>query len=183
MNYVFAKTFSELNLSLQIKVLKELYQTGSLTHNTLREMGVESGKGLLKELHMDLVKNLLNSVDFEVEKNIMETLKTEDPDFAAETMKAMFTFDDISKLDDETIQKWLVQCTDDQLTISLKDSRKYLKDKIFSNMSTERKQNILRKIESSPAGSLDEVYSAMSDLINILREMEAKGLIVIQRFD
>lgn len=182
MNSLFVKTFSNLDLKLQIRILMELYQTGSLTHDTLKEMGVESGQSLLKELHMSLVKNLLNSVDFEVEKNIMEHLISNDPDFAAETMKAMFTFDDIPKLDDETIRKWLEKCGDDDLTVALKDSSKYLKDKIFNNMDAKRANIIRDKIADSALVSLDEAFSSMSNLISILRKMESEGLIVIHRF-
>lgn len=183
MNPIFANTFNNLELGLQVKIVKELYQTGSLTQDTLKEMGVKSGQILLKELHMSLVKNLLNRVDFEVEKNIMEYLTVNDPDFATETMKAMFTFDDIPKLDDTTLQKWLEKCKDDELVIALKDSRKYLKERIYRNMSLERANRIKDKITSSNPNSLDELFSSRTHLIDVLREMETEGLIVIQRFE
>ncbi len=108
MNNLFVKTFNRLDLELQINVLKEIYHTGSLTPLTLNEIGVESGSQLLRELHLIVVKVLLNKVDRNIERDIILSLEKDDPEFAAEVKKAMFTFEDIIILPDSTIEKWLV---------------------------------------------------------------------------
>jgi DNA-binding transcriptional MerR regulator len=183
MNSRFIKVFNELELRLQIKILKELYRSGSLSPETLREIGAESGQFFLKELHMTLVKTLLNGVDREVEKDIMETLEKVDTEFANEAKKAMFTFDDFAKLPDDVIRKWVPKCDDHELAVALQDSRKYLKNKILLHLPPKRAEAINKEMESSGSISLDRQFAAMTNLIGILRSMEAQGDIVIERFE
>ncbi len=183
MNNVFVKIFNKLDLSLQIKILLELYRTGSLTPETLKEIGTEPGTRLLNELHMTIVKVLLNKVDRNVEKNIIVNLEKIDSEFADELKKAMFTFDDIAMLPDVTIEKWLKKCDDEELRIAFSESGKYVRNRILNNLSCERREKIKRSIKDSNMPSLDEVYVAMTNLVEILREMEVAEEIRIERFD
>lgn len=99
MSTKFTKIFNRLDLRLQIKILKELYKTGTLSPETLREIGSKSGQLLLNELHMIIVETLLNGVEPGIERTIMETLEKEEPEFAEDAKKAMFTFSDIANND------------------------------------------------------------------------------------
>lgn len=182
-NNIFVKNFNTLDLQLQIKILMELYRTGSLTPETLKEIGTGSGTRLLKELHMITIKVLLNKVDQNVEKNIVQTLQKEDPDFAEEVKNAMFTFDDIAMLPDVTIEKWLIKCADEELKIALYDCGKYIRNRVLSNLPSERASQIQKSLTDSKAPSLDEIYVATTHLIDILGKMEVAGEITIERFN
>ena len=183
MNNMFSKTFNKADLELQIKVIKEIYRTGTLTPDTLKEMGIQQGSQLLKELHIIIVKSLLMRTDKSVEKDIIISLEKTDPDFAEELKKAIFTFEDILILPDATIKKWLEKCDDQQLAIALTESGNYLKNRIILLMESDRAERVKRKINELEVPSLDEVYSAMTSLIDILRELEMKGEIKIRRFN
>jgi len=148
MNTKFIRIFNRLDLKIQTRILRELYKTGTLQPETIRAIGEGNGHLFLEELHMVLVKSLLNGVDFNTEKNIMETLKEEDPEFANVAMSAMFTFDDVARLPDDTVKKWLNKCKDDELVIALKDSNNYLINKILANMESERADKIKKEIDN-----------------------------------
>lgn len=183
MSTKFTKIFNRLDLRLQIKIIKELYKTGTLSPETLREIGSESGQILLNELHMIIVKTLLNGVEPSIEKAIIETLEKEDPEFAEDAKKAMFTFSDIAKLPDDTIKKWLGKCKDNELSIALKDSGSFLKNKIFSNLELDRTERLKQNIANDDLAGLDQEYTAMNNLIEVLRQMELNGEIIIERFE
>ncbi|MCK8060625.1 MULTISPECIES: FliG C-terminal domain-containing protein [unclassified Fusibacter] len=183
MNTRFIRIFNRLKVETQIKVLKELYQTGTLLPQTLKEIGEMDGHLFLEELHLILVKSLLNGVDFQTEKNIMETLRESDPEFAKVTMKAMFTFDDFARLPDSVIRTWASKCEDGQLVIALKDSNNYLTNKILMNMHSDRALKLKKELENDELVSLDKSFEAMENLINLLRELEKNGEVVIDRLD
>ncbi|MCH4890595.1 MerR family transcriptional regulator [Acidaminobacter sp. JC074] len=182
-NSKFIRVFNRLSLELQITVLTELYATGTLQANTLKKIGEGNGHLFLEELHMVLVKSLLNGVDFETEKNIMNSLRKNNPDFFKVAVKSMFTFDDFVRLPDKTIERWLLDCSDDLLIVALKDSSQYLVKKILSNMDKERADNIKDQLNSDHVFNLDETFTAMESLIDILRQLEMKGEIKIERFE
>lgn len=183
MNTKFIRIFNRLSLELQIKILKELYSTGSIKPETLKAIGEDNGHLLLEELHMILVKSLLNGVDFETEKRIMHTLKIEEPEFADVAMRSMFTFDDFAKLPDKTINIWLEACDDSQLIIALKDSNNYLINKILSNLNPTRTEFIRSQLELEEFVSLEKSFQTMNNLIDILRRLEREGKIIIERFN
>lgn len=182
MNTKFIRVFNRLELQTQIKILKELYRTGTLQPETLREIGETNGHLFLEELHLVLVKSLLNGVDFHTEKNIMEKLRVEDPEFANVAMGAMFTFDDIGRLPDITIEKWAMQCEDSDMVVALKDCNNYLINKVLSNMPVKRANQLRMEIDNQELVSLDESFQTMTQLIEVLRGMEQRGEIVIERF-
>lgn len=88
-----------------------------------------------------------------------------------------------SKLPDETIGKWLPKCKDEDLNLALKDSGNYLKNKILCNMSDERARLIKVGIANNMESSIDAEFSAMNNLIGILRVMEMNEGIIIERFE
>jgi flagellar motor switch protein FliG len=51
------------------------------------------------------VVDMLNQTDRSVEKSILESISEKDPDLAEEIRKRMFTFEDITKLDDRSCQR------------------------------------------------------------------------------
>ncbi|HEX3022655.1 MAG TPA: FliG C-terminal domain-containing protein [Lachnospiraceae bacterium] len=131
---------------------------------------------------MVMVKTLLNKSSCEVEKNIMMELEKEDIDFGNSIKKALFTFEDISLLPDDTITKWLLMCNDDELCIALADSGNFLKSKILNNMSGERAWRLKKMMDSQDAVSLDQEYLAMNHLLEILQKMEEDNRITLERF-
>jgi DNA-binding transcriptional MerR regulator len=182
MSTKFGNIFSRLEVALQIKILKELYNTGTLLPETVKEIGSDSGQVLLNELHMVMVKALLNKSSYEVEKNIMMELEKQDIDFCNSIKKALFTFEDISLLPDDTISQWLTMCDDDELCLALADSGNYLKSKILNNMSEERALRLKKIMDSQDAVSLDQEYLATNHLLEILQKMEEDNIIALERF-
>lgn len=183
MNNKFNKIFNELDVQLQITILKELYQTGTMQPETIKAIGATSGTLFLDELHLMMVKALLDGVDMKTEINIVETLRKDDPEFAQIAMNAMFTFSDFARLPDEVIKEWAKHCKDDELVIALRDSNKYLQNKVLMNLEESRSKLIKVKIDEGEVISLDQSFQAMSNLIDILRELERSGNIMIERFE
>jgi DNA-binding transcriptional MerR regulator len=175
MNNTFIKTFDKLDVELQIKVLTELYHTGSLSHETIKKIGSEPGSRILNELHMTIIKSILNKVDRNTEKNLMKNLEKIDSKLAEEIKSALFTFEDIVMLSDKTLEKWLVKCDDKDIIIALKESSKYVIARIFSNMPSERISQIKNLISESEEPTLDESYISMKKLIEILKQMDFSG--------
>lgn len=182
MNTRFIKIYSRLELPLKVKVLKELYETGSLSIETLRAIGEENGHLLLEELHLILVKSLMNGIDAETEKEVMTHLNSHDKKFAKTVMKSMFTFDDLGRLPDKTLEVWIESCDDDAIVKALIDGNKYVKSRILFNMDKTRADILNQRILNEQV-TLDESFMAMENLLDVLRQLETKGEIIIDRFE
>lgn len=125
-----------------------------------------------------LVK-MLNQVDRGVQKTIFEALDAADPKLAEEIRANMFTFDDLSKLDDRAIQRVLRDIGKGDLAMALKAAPDRLKEKIFSNLSERARENLKEEIEILGPQLAKNVYAAQRKIVDMVRSLEESGEIVI----
>ncbi len=93
-----------------------------------------------------LVK-MMNQVDRGVQKTIFEALDATNPKLVEEIHANMFTFDDLAKLDEKTMQRVLRDVSKADLALALKASTEKLKDLIFRCLSERARENLQEEIE------------------------------------
>ena len=127
----------------------------------------------------ELMAEIFNNFDRQTEGRFMTALEERNRD-AAEKIKAlMFTFEDLAKLDAGSIQTLLRAVDKDKLGIALKGGSAALRDLFFSNMS-ERAGKILREdMEAMGPVRLKDVDEAQMSMVNVAKDLAAKGEIMI----
>jgi flagellar motor switch protein FliG len=125
-----------------------------------------------------LVK-VLNQVDRDVQKRIFETLEPTDPKLVEEIRENLFTFDDLQKLDDRTMQRVLREVSKQDLTLSMKAAPESLKDQIFKNMSERARESLREELEILGPQLAKDVYGAQRRIVETVRALEDAGEIVI----
>ncbi len=127
----------------------------------------------------EMMAEIFNNLDRSNEVRFLSALEDLNRD-AAERIKAlMFTFEDLSKLVPTGIQTLLRGCNKDKLGIALKGASEDLRDLFFSNMS-ERAGKILREdMESMGPVRLKDVDEAQTYIVQLAKDLSARGEIVI----
>lgn len=125
-----------------------------------------------------LVK-MLNQVDRGVQKTIFEALETTNPKLVEEIRANMFTFDDLTKLDDRTMQRVLRDVSKGDLALALKAAPDRLKETVFRNLSERARENLKEEIEILGPQLAKNVYAAQRRLVDAVRALEEAGEIVI----
>jgi flagellar motor switch protein FliG len=125
-----------------------------------------------------LVK-MLNQVDRGVQKTIFEALDNTNPKLVEEIRASMFTFDDLTKLDDRTMQRVLRDVGKSDLALALKSAPEKLRDTVFRNLSERARENLKEEIEILGPQLAKNVYSAQRKLVDTVRSLEEAGEIVI----
>ncbi|HEY3189739.1 MAG TPA: flagellar motor switch protein FliG [Solirubrobacteraceae bacterium] len=125
------------------------------------------------------VAEILNRVDRTAEKQIFEGLEPANPQLAEEIRRLMFTFDDIARLDDRSMQRLLKEVDQKDLARALKAAAENVAQKIFANLS-ERAQTMLRQeIEYLGPVRLRDVEDAQGKIVRIVRGLEEAGEIIV----
>ncbi|MDK2917384.1 MAG: flagellar motor switch protein FliG [Candidatus Petromonas sp.] len=127
------------------------------------------------------IVDILNSVDRGTEKFIMETLEIQDAELAEEIKKRMFVFEDIITLDSVSIQRFIREVDNNELSIALKGATQEVKDIIFANMSKRMSEMIKEDMEFMGPVRLRDVEEAQQKIVNIIRKLEEAGEIIISR--
>jgi flagellar motor switch protein FliG len=125
-----------------------------------------------------LVK-MLSQVDRGVQKTIFEALETTNPKLVEEIRASMFTFDDLAKLDDKTMQRVLRDVSKGDLALALKAAPERLRDVIYRNLSERARDNLKEEIDILGPQLAKNVYGAQRRIVDAVRALEESGEIVI----
>ncbi|MBN2897916.1 MAG: flagellar motor switch protein FliG [Clostridia bacterium] len=127
------------------------------------------------------IVDILNAVDRGTEKFIMETLEIQEADLAEEIRKRMFVFEDIINLDSVSIQRFIREIDNSELSVALKGSTEEVKEIIFSNMSKRMAEMLREDMEFMGPVRLRDVEEAQQKIVNVIRKLEEAGEIIIAR--
>jgi flagellar motor switch protein FliG len=127
--------------------------------------------------------DIINHSDRATERLILEGLERRDPALAEEVRSQMFMFEDITTLDDRSVQLVLRQVDSKELATALKGVAGNVRDKIMANVSERAAQNLADEIDMLGAVRLSAVEEAQAKVIATIRSLEESGQIVITRGD
>ncbi|MBM3598570.1 MAG: flagellar motor switch protein FliG [Alphaproteobacteria bacterium] len=127
----------------------------------------------------EMMSEIFNHLDRATESRFLTALEERNKD-AAEKIKAlMFTFEDLSRLDPSGVQTLLRTAEKEKLAVALKGASEQLRDLFFSNMS-ERAAKLLREdMAAMGPVRLRDVDEAQQHLIQVTKDLAARGEIVI----
>lgn len=124
---------------------------------------------------------VLNRADRSTEKAIMEKLEESNPELAEEVKRLMFVFDDLVALDNRTIQQILREIDAKDLALALKGAKEEVKEHLLKNMSSRAKAMIQEDMEVMGPVRLKHAEEAQQKIINVVRQLEEMGEIVVAR--
>jgi len=130
---------------------------------------------------IDSLVELLTLADKAVEDVIMKGLAEVDADLAAEVRAKMFVFADLQLLDDRQMQVLLRNVDASKLPLALKGVGDVVRDKIFNNLSSRARDNLLDEIELLGSVRMTDVEEAQAEILESVRTLEEAGEIIINR--
>lgn len=173
---------------LQVEVTLRLAQMDRISPQVVRQVEVGLRRklsGMLNEADFQatggvsfLVK-VLNQVDRSVQKSIFEAIEASSPKLAEEVKANMFTFDDLVKLDDRSMQRVLRDVNKQDLALALKGAPDAIKDLVFRNMSQRARESLQEELEIMGPQLAKNVYGAQRRIVDIVRALEASEEIMI----
>jgi flagellar motor switch protein FliG len=131
----------------------------------------------------ELIADIFNSLERSTESRFMEELEKSSPESAEKIRSLMFTFEDLGKLDPTAVQTVIRAVDKDKLTVALKGATESLRDLFFSNMS-ERAAKIMKEdMTAMGPVRLRDVEDAQQYVVNITKDLESRGEIIIVSSD
>ena len=125
--------------------------------------------------------DILNRSDRGTERLILESLERGDPELADEIRQRMFVFEDITQLDDRSVQLVLRQVDTKDLAVALKGVRPDVRELILRNMSERAAQNLVEEIDLLGPVRLKSVEEAQGGIVRVIRALEESGQLVLNR--
>src|ERR1700750_2254842 len=149
--------------------------------NTLRTEFMSNLSQTRRRDAHEVMAEIFNNFDRQTETRFLTALEEENRD-AAERIKAlMFTFDDLTKLDAGSAQTLMRNIDKDKLAIALKGANETVRQFFFSNMSSRAAKMLVEDMQALGPVRLRDVDEAQGLLVNIAKDLAAKGEILISK--
>ena len=127
----------------------------------------------------ETMAEIFNSLDRASETKLMSALEERNRDAAEKIRALMFTFEDLGKLDAGSIQTLLRTVEKDRLALALKGASETLRNLIFTNMAERAAKLLKEDMEALGPVRLRDVDEAQVYVVNLAKEMAARGELVI----
>lgn len=125
--------------------------------------------------------DILNHSDRTTERNVLDELAKTESELAEEVRLLLFTFEDIVKLDDRSIQMVLKEVDQKDLAIALRGVNEDVRARIFSNMSERGAELLKEEIDFQPPQRKRVIEEAQGRIVGVVRRLEEAGAVVISR--
>ena len=125
--------------------------------------------------------DILNHSDRTTERNVLDELAKSESELADEVRLLLFTFEDVVKLDDRSIQMVLKEVDQKDLAIALRGVSEDVRARIFSNMSERGAELLKEEIDFQPPQRKRVIEEAQGRIVGVVRRLEEAGAVVISR--
>src|SRR5215218_9621045 len=125
--------------------------------------------------------DILNQADRSTERNVLDQLAQTNGELAEEIRLLLFTFEDVVKLDDRSIQMVLKEVDQKDLAIALRGVSDDVKHRIFSNMSERGAELLKEEIDFQPPQRRRVIEESQGRIVGVVRRLEEAGAVVISR--
>ena len=129
----------------------------------------------------EVMAEIFNNFDRQTETRFITALEEENRESAERIKTLMFTFDDLTKLDTASAQTLMRHVEKDKLGVALKGATEPVRQFFLSNMSTRAAKMLMDDMQAMGPVRLREVDEAQALLVNLAKDLAAKGEIIISK--
>ena len=107
--------------------------------------------------------------------------RSENPELADEIKKRMFVFENLVTLDDRSLQRVLREVDMKDLALALRTASEDVSNRLFKNLSKRAVDMLKEDISLMGPVRLRDVEEAQQKIVNVIRQLDESGEIVIAR--
>lgn len=126
------------------------------------------------------VADVLNRLDSASSREIIDHIEQQDTNLAQTIRHLMFVFEDLLLIDPMGLKEVLAKIDRKVLTVALKGTSEQLRNQILSSMSQRGAEMLREDMEALGPVKIKEVEGAQQQIIGIVRQLEAEGVVSLK---
>ncbi len=124
---------------------------------------------------------ILNACGREASSTVLRELEASEPDLAKQVQLAMFTFEELVRLDAKSMRTLLREIATERLTLSLKNAPDNVREAIFAGLSSRQSELIRDDLELLGNIRRSEVEKARIEVVELALRLESEGSLDLGR--
>src|SRR5215216_116744 len=129
----------------------------------------------------EVMAEIFNNFDRQTETRFLTALEEQNRESAERIKTLMFTFDDLIKLDAGSAQTLMRHVDKDKLAVALKGANDSVRQFFLGNMSTRAAKMLVDDMQAMGPVRLRDVDESQVLLVNLAKDLAAKGEIMITK--
>jgi flagellar motor switch protein FliG len=129
----------------------------------------------------EVMAEIFNNFDRQTETRFITSLEEENRESAERIKALMFTFDDLIKLDSASAQTLMRHVDKEKLGVALKSANEEVKAFFLGNMSSRAGKMLMDDMQAMGPVRLRDVDEAQALLVNLAKDLAAKGEITLTK--
>lgn len=126
------------------------------------------------------VSEMFNRLDSATSKEVLETMEQTHPTLVETIRHLMFVFEDLLLLGPEAVKEVLAKVDRKILTVALKGTSDQLKNHFLQQMSARGSEMLREDMDALGPIKIKEVEAAQQQIIAVVRQLEAEGVISLK---
>ena len=179
-----SETISELPEGNRMEIVHRLATLDTVSPSVIRDLDQALQEELEKSIAnsgkklggVEVVAAVLSSLDRNTEKEILTSMDAIDADLANKIRRMRFSFEDLIKVDDASIQLLIKEINQEELLIALKTASDELKEKLCTNIGLLMLKDHLKGL--GPA-KISDIKKAQQNIIKVCKQLEKDGKILL----
>lgn len=189
-----ANLLGVLDPAFRVKVAKRIAQLTRVDPVAIRQAtslfaerlrGAQAGSLTTVAGGTTTMAEILNHSDRSIEQQVLADLEADDSALAEQIRAKLFTFDDVLKLDDKSLQQIFRKLDVPTLALAMKEPRLSAEAlaRIRDNLSERMTAMVDEELEVMGVVRGSQINAAQAAVVRLARQLDAEGLIVIARED
>ena len=173
-----AETLGYFSDELRAEVAIRMANLGDISPSVVKRVGAVLEVGGTRS-----VAEIFNRLGQKAAKATIAQIEQVDAQLAIEIKEMMFTFEDISKLDNNAIREILKIADKKDLTLALKSAPDDLKQKFMGNMSQRASEQFMEEMQFLGAVKVRDVENAQRKIVEVVQTLAEQGLVQLGEQD
>lgn len=181
-----AETLGFFSDDLRAEIAMRMAKLGDISPSVIKRVSavLESKLESLASYKVEVggpraVADIFNRLGAKASKGTLSHIEQIDELLAASIKEMMFTFEDITSLDNNAIREILKTADKKELMMALKSSPEELKEKFFSNMSQRARDAFAEEMQFIGAVKVKDVESAQRKIVEAVQQLAEQGILQV----
>ena len=123
------------------------------------------------------VSEMFNRLDVKISKEILSSIEDQDAGLVETIRHLMFIFEDLLSIDENGMKQLVAKVDRKNLTVALKGTSDQLRNHFLSGMSQRGAEMLKEDMEAMGPVKIRDVETAQQQIIGLVRQLEADGVI------
>jgi flagellar motor switch protein FliG len=125
--------------------------------------------------------DMFNRMDGDIFEKLSVDLEARSPQALASIKEKMFTFDNLVKLDTQSLQRLMRNCDNAILSLALRGAKKPVRDAFVGSLTARAKDTLEEEMKAMAKVRLRDVRKAQATIIDIANDLSQQNIILIPR--